>query len=284
MIYSMHNFGFHLSITDGISNVFKKAKELNINTFQIFTRSSRSWSFKTLEKEEIAKFRDFKTKFSTNFGKVVVHLPYLPNLATPDSEKYEKSLISLIEEVNRCEQLGVEYLVAHSGSHKGHGERKGRRNVVSMLDKALELESKVKILFENTAGTKNSVGSKFSDISAIIEEVSDPSKIGVCFDTAHAFAAGYDLRTINAVEKTLELFDQELGFTRLEVIHCNDSKTSFNGKSDKHEHIGLGKIGLEGFKALFSHKISNFKPIILETPINEIRDDFANLKVVKSLV
>jgi deoxyribonuclease-4 len=280
----MLNFGFHLPISGGVSNAFSKAKELKINTFQIFTRSSRSWAFKPLDKEEIKKFRVSKTKFEKDFGKVVVHMPYLPNLATSEQEKYEKSLLSLIEEVKRCDQLGAEFLVAHLGSHKGAGVEKGRNNVISILEKAVELEPKVQILLENTAGTKNSVGSHFSDISVIIEKISDPTKIGVCFDTCHAFAAGYDLRTKEALDETLELFDQEIGLSRLEVIHCNDSKTPLNGKSDRHEHIGLGKIGIGGFKELFWHKISLSKPIILETPINDIRDDFANLKVVKSLI
>ncbi|OLS23204.1 MAG: Endonuclease 4 [Candidatus Heimdallarchaeota archaeon LC_3] len=276
----MVDFGFHLSIKGGPSQAFYNAKELGINSFQIFTRTSRSWSFKPLEQKEIEKFRDFKK----NFNKVIVHMPYLPNLASSEEEVYSKSLSSLLDETRRCDQLNIDYLVTHLGSHKGHGMDKGKKNVTSMLEKALELNPQVKIILENTSGTKNSVGSQFEDIAKIIESTSDPNKIGVCFDTCHAFAAGYDLRTLESVERTIEQFNSIIGINKLKVVHLNDSKGEILSKLDRHEHIGLGKIGLNGFKAFLSQKFTKDIPLILETPINEQRDDFGNLKVVKSLL
>ncbi|MHA1991525.1 MAG: deoxyribonuclease IV [Candidatus Hodarchaeales archaeon] len=279
----MINFGFHLSISKGISNAFLEAEKLNINTFQIFTRSSRGWAFNPLKQEEIEKFRTKKNEFEKNFGKIVVHMPYLPNLASPEKETQLKTVNSFLEEIKRCDQLGVEYLVTHLGSHKGAGLEVGKENIISILEKGLALEPKVKIILENTAGIKNSVGSKFSTINKIIESTSNSEKIGICFDTQHAFAAGYDLRTAESVEKFFERFDDVIGLHKLDVIHCNDSKIPLNGKSDRHDHIGLGKIGTEGFKAIFRNEISFSKPVILETPIDDRRDDFANLTAVRSL-
>ncbi|MFW9928111.1 MAG: deoxyribonuclease IV [Candidatus Thorarchaeota archaeon] len=273
------HFGFHVSIAGGISKAFIQANALGISTFQIFTRSSRGWSYKPLDRKEISSFLELRQ----NFFKIVCHLPYLPNLASPDEITYKKSLDSLLEEVKRCDLLQINYLVAHLGSHKGSGKKNGIEKVVSMLNKTLEMNPKVTILLENTAGTRNSVGSEFEDIGIIIDSTSDPTKIGVCFDTCHAFAAGYDLRTPNSIEKTLEHFDHAIGLSRIKTIHCNDSKGDLGCSTDRHEHIGLGYIGLKGFKVLFEKDIFHSCPVILETPIDDTRDDYENLEVVKSL-
>ena len=190
----------------------------------------------------------------------------------------------MIKEVQRCNSLGIPYLVTHLGSHRGTGEEKGIKRLVDALNKVAEVDADVTILLENTAGQKNSVGSNFEQWSEIFSKCKQKNRFGVCFDTCHAFAAGYDLRTKKTVEKTLKNFDDAIGFEHLKILHLNDSKGMLNENRDRHEHIGLGQIGDEGMTEIV--KIMNQKkiPMVLETPIDEKRDDFGNIEKVKSLV
>jgi deoxyribonuclease-4 len=281
----MLNIGFHVSIAGGISKSFNVADGLGISTFQIFTRNSRGWTIKPLDNDEISKFHQLREFYAnqSKFQELVVHMPYLPNLSSSNEEIYNKSRNALLEEITRCDILGINYLVLHLGSHKGDGIASGIKQVVSHLENALNLNPTVSLLLENSSGTKNAVGGKFEEINNILEKISDHSKIGVCFDTCHAFASGYDLRSEADVEKTLESFDQAIGVKKIRVIHCNDSKGPLGSNKDRHEHIGRGYIGLLGFKALLVASLAKSTPIILETPVDEICDDAGNLKIIQEL-
>ena len=280
----MLDFGFHVSIVGGIDKSFDNALQIgDIKTFQIFTRNSRSWISKPLSTENIKVFKVRRNELTPMFKDIIVHMPYLPNLAAPDLEIFEKSKKMFLEEIIRCDSLGINYLVAHIGSHKGAGSNIGIHNIVRMLEFAIAMEPKVNIVLENSAGTKNSIGSKFEDINHIIELLSDPSMVNVCLDTCHAFAAGYNLASEADVEKTMEIFDRAIGYRALYLLHCNDSKGKLFSGKDRHEHIGKGNIGLFGFKALFHHKSVQNIPIILETPKKADIDYQTNLSVVRAL-
>ena len=276
--------GAHVSISGSIANAVSNAVERKCNAFQIFTRSPRSWFAKELELEEINKFKDRLSSSNIDRFATTAHMPYLPNLSSPDKEGYDKSIKTMIKEVQRCNSLGIPYLVTHLGSHRGTGEEKGIKRLVDALNKVAEVDADVTILLENTAGQKNSVGSNFEQWSEIFSKCKQKNRFGVCFDTCHAFAAGYDLRTKKTVEKTLKNFDDVIGFEHLKILHLNDSKGMLNENRDRHEHIGLGQIGDEGMTEIV--KIMNQKkiPMVLETPIDEKRDDFGNIEKVKSLV
>ena len=272
-------FGVHVSITGSIDQAIDRANAIGCDTFQIFTRSSRSWTAKPLDDHSVQLFKEKKQV--KGFPEIVVHMPYLPNLASSEEPTYQKSVDTLLSEVQRCDILDVQYLVLHLGSHKGAGLKKGQKQLINALEKALQQEHRITILLENSAGTKNSIGSEFKDIGYIMDNISDKTNIGICFDTCHAFAAGYDLRTAPKVSKVLEEFDSSIGLTNLKVVHANDSTGVLNGGRDNHQHVGLGYIGEVGFR----HILAQFPkvPFILETPLDEVRDDVGNLWKIRFL-
>ncbi len=279
----MLRIGVHVSITGSIDKAVERAVERGCNTFQIFTRSPRGWKFKAIPEENVSLFIEKNTE--AKLTPVVAHMPYLPNLASSKSDNYGKSLDTLISELQRCEQLKIPYLVTHLGSHLGEGYEIGLKNILNAIDHALsQVDNKVMLLLENTAGTKNSMGSTFEEIQAIIESVAHhQERVGVCFDTAHGFAAGYDLRTEEAVQDTITKLDEIIGLKMLKVIHANDSKGDLASHIDRHEHIGLGYIGETGFKALLHHKSLRDLPFIMETPIDDRRDDIGNIQKLREL-
>jgi deoxyribonuclease-4 len=269
--------GVHVSISGSIDMAVDRAIERNCNTFQVFTRNPRGWKFNDLENDKVDKFL-LKIKDS-NINPVVDHMPYLPNLASPKNDVYEKSVMTLCEEVKRCGLLKIPYLVLHLGSHLGVGKKVGRERLTNAMEKALDLRvNGLMLLLENMAGSKNSMGSTFLDIAEIIDELGGDPTLGVCFDTCHAFATGYDLRTSEAVKDTIDKLDELIGVERLKVVHLNDSKGELGRGLDRHEHIGVGKIGDEGFKHILRHPVIKDKPLILETPIDQRGDDFKDLE------
>jgi deoxyribonuclease-4 len=214
---------------------------------------------------------------------IFAHMPYLPNLASPRDLVYWKSIETLKTELRRCSLLQIPYLVTHLGSHLGSGIDLGLERITYSINTALETsDPKVMLLLENTAGTRNSMGSTFQNIQKIIECTNHPEKIGVCLDTSHAFAAGYDLRTKRAVLHVIEEIDRVIGFTKVKVLHLNDSHGEYNSHIDRHEHIGLGKIGMPGFRHILTSKLGTL-PLILETPQDSRRNDYDNLQVVIEL-
>ena len=281
---SIHmQIGCHVSISGSIDKSIDNAIERNCSAFQIFTRSPRSWNVKDLVPEDIKNFKEKLSQSKIERLAIAAHMPYLPNLASPAKDAYEKSVNTLIKEVERCGKLGVPYLVAHLGSHLGTGEEKGIERLVKAFSKAAEVKNDVVILLENTAGQKNSVGSKFEQWAEIFFKIKPAKRFGVCLDTCHAFAAGYDLRTEKDVKKTLDKFDELIGFEHLKIVHLNDSKGELGCNVDRHYHIGMGHIGEEGLSKVVKFMNKKKIPMILETPIDDKRDDFENIKKAKQL-
>ena len=197
---------------------------------------------------------------------------------------FEKSVKSLVEEVERCGKLGIPYLVTHLGSHLGTGEEEGIKRLVKALTTAGQVKNDVMILLENTAGQKNSVGSDFKQLGEIFKQLKPAKKFGVCLDTCHAFVSGYDLRTEKGVKDTFKEFEKHVGMENLKILHLNDAKGEIGCNLDRHYHIGLGNIGEEGMTAVVKLISKKKIPIVLETPIDDTRDDFENVRIVKGLV
>ena len=272
----------HVSISGTIDQAADRAREIGCDTFQMFTRNPRGWKYKRLDREEVAEFK--RKVGAYNLAPVVAHMPYLPNLSSPKKLIYNKSVKSLSGELERCETLGIPYIVTHLGSHLGEGSDIGLEKIVAAINRTLsENPNDVMLLLENTAGTKNSMGSSFEDIKRILDRVENRARVGVCFDTAHAYAAGYDLHSPRGVDDTLRKFNSVLGFNILKVIHLNDSQVGLGSGRDRHEHIGLGYIGEQGFRALFKHEAVRNLPFIMETPIDERGDEKENMRKVREL-
>jgi len=273
--------GFHVSIAGSIDKSVDRALALGCNTFQLFTRNPRGWAFSDLSPESIASFKA-KLKAS-GIAPVFDHMPYLPNLAGSNNEFYRKSVATLKAEVRRCHQLGIRYLVTHLGSHLGMGTENGCTRLVSAISEAAcGIDSGVMILLENTAGQKNSLGTTFQDLRAIMDDSSCPERIGFCFDTCHAYAAGYDLKG-NATE-VLDELEEVLGLERLILVHLNDCKGDLGSHLDRHEHLGLGSIGEAGFRSLLNDRRMRNLPLIMETPVDSRRNDRENLLKLFELV
>jgi deoxyribonuclease-4 len=272
----------HVSISGTIDQAADRARDLGCDTFQMFTRNPRGWKYKKLDRGEVEEFR--RKVASYNLTPVVAHMPYLPNLSSPKKLIYTKSVKSLGGELNRCGALGIPYIVTHLGSHLGEGSDVGLEKIVSAINHALsENANDVMLLLENTAGTKNSMGSSFEDIKKIINRVGEKERVGICLDTAHAYAAGYDLHSPRGVKDTLGRFDSVLGLESLKVVHLNDSQVGLGSGRDRHEHIGLGYIGDQGFRALFKQEAVRNLPFIMETPIDERGDEKENMRRAREL-
>ena len=273
--------GCHVSISGSIDKSVDNAVERNCSAFQIFTRSPRSWHAKDLTKEVIDAFKSKLKASKIDRFATCAHMPYLPNLATPKDDAFEKSVNTLVNEVERCAQLGIPYLVTHLGSHLGTGEEAGIKKLVEGLTKAGKTKNDVMILLENTAGQKNSVGSDFKQLGEIFKQLKPEKKFGVCLDTCHAFVAGYDLRTADKVKETFKQFNKHVGIENLKILHLNDARGEIGCNLDRHYHLGLGGIGEEGITSVVKFANKKKIPIILETPIDDDRDDFENVKIAK---
>lgn len=277
--------GFHVSIAGGISNSVDNAKKLGCTAFQIFSRNPRGWAAKPLTPDDVQLFKRKRASSGIDKSAVIVHMPYLPNLSGPDSEFYEKSVETLAGEMQRCNTLDIPYLVIHLGSHMGKGQAGGIGQLVRAIETArAKTEGGPVVLLENNAGQKNSVGGNFEELRVILDRLDDPRQFGVCTDTCHLFASGYDLRKKSDVDKTLEKFDNTVGLKELKFIHLNDSKGPLGSNLDRHEHIGLGMIGAEGLASFLNHRAMRSLPVIMETPIDEKRGDEQNLKVVLGMI
>jgi len=274
----------HVSISGSIDRAVDNALAIGCTAFQIFTRNPRGWAAKALSSKDVTSYKEKLAASKIDRFATVAHMPYLPNLSSPEEEPFAQSLKSLIDEIKRCSKLGVPFIVAHLGSHKGAGDKKGIEKLVkSFTDAARDTLDDVMILLENTAGQKNSVGSDFEQLASILFELKPSKRFGICLDTCHAFAAGYDLRTDKAASLTLQKFDKAIGFEHLRILHLNDSKGEIGCNIDRHEHIGLGQIGEVGFSRIIRTANSKKIPIILETPIDEKRDNLGNMKKVREL-
>jgi deoxyribonuclease-4 len=277
----MVKVGVHVSIAGSLDLAVDRASDAGCDVFQMFSRNPRGWAYKPLSDEDATLFC---SKIKTTGIIPVDHMPYLPNLASPKPEIYDKSVATLTAELSRCGRLSIPYLVTHLGHHLGDGIAGGRMRVIKAISTALDgADRTVMLLLENTAGEKNSVGSSFEHIRAIMDELPLPGRVGICFDTCHAFAAGYELRTEEGLEETLEQFDEQIGLRHLRVIHLNDTKGDRGSGLDRHEHIGMGFIGEEGFRRILHNKVFSSLPLICETPVDDRRDDRGNIEKVREL-
>jgi len=274
--------GAHLSIAGSIDRAVDRAIEKNCETFQIFTRNPRGWKFKALDEEETEHF--VRKLQMSKIDPAFSHMPYLPNLASHDKAIYRKSVETLVAELERAGKLSIRFVVTHLGSHMGAGMEVGFKQIADACNKALSaVQNDVQLLLENTAGTKNSMGGTFEDIRRIISGIDQRSRVGICFDTCHGFAAGYDVRTPEGLKTTLGQIDALIGLDRLKVVHLNDSKGKLGSHMDRHEHIGLGQIGNKGFRVILHNELIRELPLILETPIDNSHNDEWNLRKVRQL-
>jgi deoxyribonuclease-4 len=273
-----------MSVAGGVDKALARGHEVGCETIQIFTRSPRQWRPRVLEEDEVARFQ--RAQVEAAIDPVIAHDCYLINLASPDEELWRKSLSVLVEELGHCQVLGLPYLVMHPGSHVGAGEQAGLERIAAGLDQVRSetLECGVKVLLENTAGQGTNLGSSFEQLAALLDMVGDDSWLGVCFDTCHAFAAGYELRTPAGYEETWRAVDDSVGLERVEVIHLNDARGDLGSRLDRHEHIGQGELGLEAFRLLLNDDRFGHLPMVLETPKRPGHsDDVENLRVLRSL-
>ena len=273
--------GCHVSIAGSIDKAVDNAVKRECSAFQIFTRNPRGWHAKDLTKEDISNFKSKLKASKIDRFATCAHMPYLPNLASPKDEGFQKSVKILGDEIKRCAQLGIPYLVTHLGSHLGTGDEAGIKRLVDGLTQAVHPKHDVMILLENTAGQKNSVGSEFKQLGEIFNQLKPAKKFGICFDSCHAFVSGYDLRTKEKVKETFEEFDKHVGIENLKILHLNDARGEIGCNLDRHYHLGLGGIGEEGIAAVVKFANKKKIPIILETPIDDDRDDFENIRKAK---
>jgi len=276
-----------MSISEGLYKAFLRGKEVGCTTIQIFTKNSNQWKAKDLTEEEISKFKE--TQKETGISPVVAHDSYLINLGSFEKDLLEKSREAFLTELKRCKQLGIPYLVMHPGSHLGVGELEGLKQIAESLNWAVEKTrgDQTLILLENTAGQGTNLGYRFEHLAEILDRVEEKSRFGVCLDTCHTLAAGYDIRTEEGYHKTLEAFDRMVGLTQIKVIHMNDSKKGLGCRVDRHEHLGEGCLGLEAFGYFLRDERFKGVPKILETPKdkkNEAESDRKNLNRLRQLV
>ena len=277
--------GAHQSIAGGVEKALARGQEVGCDTIQIFVKTPNRWVSKALAEENVAAFKEAVAE--TGIWPVFAHSLYLINLATPDDALWQKSLNALTDDLERCELLGLPGLVIHPGSHMGSGEEAGIARISSALDEvhARLLGYNVQVWLETTAGQGAHLGYTFTQLRAIIDGVKAPARLGVCFDTVHAFAAGYELRTPEGYEATWTQFDETLGFDRLKAVHLNDSKKELGSRVDRHDHIGKGLLGLEPFRLLLNDPRLCGLPMTLETDKGpDLAEDKENLAVLRSLI
>jgi deoxyribonuclease-4 len=275
--------GFHVSISGGFSLAVQRAHELGCSTMQIFSRNPRGWTVKPLDKDDIAEFKRLRVLY--DIGPVFVHTNYLINLASTKPDLYQRSIEQFVIDLERTEHLGAEYLVTHLGSASGQEPKWMIDRVADALDMAMKLHSpQAMILLENTAGEKGDVGYTFEQVNEVVARLKNTEKIGICYDTCHGFAAGYDIRTRQGVDAVAKKIEETVGLSRLKGMHLNDCLKGFDSHVDRHWHIGEGKIGDDGFKALLNHKAFRDIPKIMETPKETEEDDPRNMRKVRSLV
>ena len=255
--------GAHVSVAGGVSKAFGRAAALGCDALQIFVKNASRWQAPPLEHTEVARFKEARA--AQGCPPVVAHASYLINLAAANPATLERSWAALADELSRCRMLGIDALVLHPGAHVGQGEAAGLDLIATSLDGVLGMQPEgVKVLLENTAGQGTVLGSRFEHLAQIIATVDAPARLGICLDTCHAFAAGYDL--VNCYDAVLEDFGARLGWARLGCVHLNDSQHALGSRRDRHANLGAGSIGVEAFVRLASDaRVA--APLVLETPL-----------------
>ena len=272
--------GAHVSVAGGLHKAFSNGHKLGCDAIQIFVTNPNRWSGSALSSEQVESFR--KTHKQTNIQQVIVHDIHLTNLASPKAETQDKSIQAFAWQLGLVEQLGLEYFVTHLGSHLGAGEPEGLGVLSQSLNQILDESRSATVLLETTAGQGRNLGYRFEHLQQIISQSSQPDRLGVCFDTCHVFAAGYDLRTEEDYYRTFNQFDQIVGLSQIKAFHLNDAKSGFGSRVDRHDHIGQGNIGLTAFELLVNDPRFQGRPMIIETPeMNKMHD--RNLKTLRQL-
>ena len=276
--------GAHESVSQGLHYAFDRIEQVGGESLQIFTRNQRQWNPKKLEAEEISAFDKARARHANIL--VASHASYLINLASARDELQNKSIQAFSEELRRCHQLKIPYVVLHPGSHGGDGIEAGLQRFTRALDRAIEqAEADTMVLVETTAGQGTGLGSRFEELAWIRSASKYAEKIGVCLDTCHVFAAGYDIRTAAGYSETMAAFERNIGLQHLHFFHLNDSKKELGSRVDRHEHIGVGCIGSEAFGLLLNDDRFTDHAMTLETPKSEdLHEDVENLKRLHSLI
>ena len=277
--------GAHMSIAGGVDKALLEGKKVDCDVIQIFTKSSRQWAAQPYSKEEIQNF--LTNQKETGIVTVIAHDSYLLNLGSPDEGLRKRSVRAFVDEMERCETLSIPDLIAHPGAHVGSGEEEGIKTIGRSLNDihASCPGYNVKIALEITAGQGSNLGYRFEQIRDMIDATKESGRLRVCFDTEHAFAAGYDIRTREGYERTFDEFDEIIGLKLLAAFHLNDSKKEFHSRVDRHEHIGKGHIGVEAFRLLMNDQRFWGIPMCLETPKGpDLKEDIENLATLRSLI
>jgi deoxyribonuclease-4 len=277
--------GAHMSIAGGHDLAIERGDAVGCSAIQLFTKSHNQWAAKPLTDDAVRRFREARER--SGIGSVVAHDSYLINLCSPDDALWRKSIDACSEELRRCALLGIPWLIAHPGGHMGRGEDYGVRRMAEAIDAihARVPATTASLALETTAGQGTIIGYRFDQLARTIKRTSDPDRIGICLDTCHVFAAGYDIRSSRGYQETFRILDGELGLWRLAAVHVNDSKKDLGCRVDRHEHIGKGFLGLEAFRWLMKDRRLLEVPLVLETPKGEdCREDVENLSTLMGLV
>lgn len=261
----MLTIGTHMSIAGGIAQTAENVVKMEANTMQIFSRNPRGSGYRVYGEDEIKKFQQIRRE--NKFGPLLAHAPYTLNLASGTEKTYEFACMVIREDIMRMDQLGIENLVFHPGSHTGIGKEAGIQNIVKGLNMALTGQENITVLLETMSGKGTEIGDRFEELKAIRDGVNYPERIGICLDTCHVFAAGYDI--VNDLDAVLEEFDRILGLSLLRAIHLNDSMMPYNSHKDRHAVIGEGQIGMEALLRAMEHPLLSDIPFYLETPLDD---------------
>ncbi len=281
---SKRKIGAHESIAGGVDTAFERIGAVDGSALQIFTKNNTRWQNKPIEESCARRFIEQAKTFGTD--SILAHSSYLINLASPDDILYEKSIAALNDELQRTTLLHIPYLVLHPGAHKDSGVQTGIRRIAAALDRSFsETDGNTMILLEITAGQGSQLGRSFEELAAIMETARNSERLGICFDTCHAFAAGYDFRNEQTYQQTFSRLQELIGLQQVRAIHLNDSKGGLGSHVDRHEHIGRGRLGLQAFDLLLHDSAFVQTPMVLETPKGaDLEEDRLNLAVLDGLL
>lgn len=262
----MKRIGAHVSASGGVANAPQNAANIKADAFALFVKNQRQWSAKPLTQKDINDFKSNLAKANIKSKHILAHNSYLINLGHPDEEARAKSFNAFLDEINRCQELGIELINFHPGSHlKQISEDECLELIASQMNSLLERSSNIKLVIENTAGQGSNLGYNFEHLAALIAMSKDSSRVGVCIDTCHLFASGYDIRDSNSYTQTMAQFDKIVGYKYLSGMHINDSKGALGSRKDRHDSLGLGLIGKEAFRCIMNDPNIDEIPLILET-------------------
>jgi len=279
----MRRIGVHTSIAGGLHLSLQRANALRCNTLQIFSHNPRGWAVKSISEGEVSTFKSLRTRL--NMAPLYVHASYLINIASRDRDLQKKSIALLAVEMDRADLLGAEYVILHPGSASGEDERIARKRASEALREVASIgQWKAGLLLENTAGERGDISSKVANLSDMMSYVKGSLIAGSCIDTCHAFAAGYDLGNEEGIQNISDEIEKYIGLDKVKLFHLNDSKENIGSGVDRHEHVGLGKIGMGGLRLFLNYFLFKDIPLILETPRKNETDDYQNLRKVRRMI